>query len=70
MHRIPMTINDWIKKLDGFLRLNDRDILIDSGKVSHVLAKSHAESEYDTFHRSRQEIGKYSFNLTSQQVQQ
>jgi len=27
MRRIPMTMSDWIKKLDGFLTLNDREIL-------------------------------------------
>ena len=47
--RIPMTMKDWIKKLEGFLTLNDREILQDAGKVSAQMAKEHAEREYDTF---------------------
>ena len=47
MRRIPMTMQDWIKKLDGFLGLNDREILTHAGKVSQQLAKQIAEQEYD-----------------------
>lgn len=55
MRRIPMTMNDWVKKLDGFLQLNDRDILNHAGKVSHQMAKQLAEQEYDKFHLQRQQ---------------
>lgn len=48
--RIAMTMQDWAKKLDGFLSLNDRDILQGAGKVSAQLAKSHAETEFSKFH--------------------
>ncbi|WP_313027014.1 virulence RhuM family protein [Pseudomonas lopnurensis] len=33
MRRIPMSMADWVKKLDGFLTLNDRDILANAGKI-------------------------------------
>ena len=55
MRRIAMTMHDWIKKLDGFMTLNDRDILNHAGKVSHQMAKDLAESEYDKFHQQRLE---------------
>ena len=48
--RIAMTMQSWISKLEGFLTLNDREILQDAGKVSAQLAKSHAELEFDKFH--------------------
>ncbi|HEB85466.1 MAG TPA: hydroxyacid dehydrogenase [Gammaproteobacteria bacterium] len=51
MRRIPMTMADWIKKLDGFLVLNDRNILDHADKVSHQLAKQLAEQEYDKFNQ-------------------
>jgi len=51
MRRIPMHMRDWIAKLDGFLSLNERGILTHAGKISHELAISHAEQEYDSFHR-------------------
>ena len=49
MRRIAMTMQDWISKLEGFLTLNDREILQGAGKVSADLAKSHAEQEFDKF---------------------
>jgi len=47
--RIAMTMQDWITKLEGFLTLNDREILQGAGKVSADLAKAHAEQEFDKF---------------------
>jgi hypothetical protein len=45
-----MTMRDWIAKLDGFLRLSERDILTHAGLVSHDDALSKAQREYDKFH--------------------
>ena len=50
--RVPMTMHDWIVKLEGFLRLNDRDILQNAGTVSAELAKAHAEREFVDFRRT------------------
>lgn len=47
--RIPMTMADWEQRLAGFLRLWDREILADAGKVSAELAKTHAESEFEKY---------------------
>lgn len=47
--RIAMTMQDWITKLEGFLTLNDREILKGAGKVTAELAKSHAEQEFGKF---------------------
>lgn len=49
MRKIPMTMEDWEKRLAGFLKLWDREILQDAGKVSAELAKTHAESEYEKY---------------------
>lgn len=49
--RVPMRMADWVSKLDGFLSLNDRDILRDAGKISHELAAAHAGREFDEFGR-------------------
>jgi hypothetical protein len=49
MRRVPMHMADWITKLDAFLKLNDRDILTSAGRISHEMALSKAESEYDKF---------------------
>lgn len=47
--RIPMTMNDWIEKLHGFLSINDRNILHDAGKISHELMKEIAEKKFDEY---------------------
>lgn len=46
---IPMTMEDWETRLNGFLTLWDRDVLADAGKVSAEMAKLHAESEWEKF---------------------
>ena len=53
LRRITMSMSDWLAKLDGFLRLNDRDILNHAGKISQQMAKQLAEQEYDKFHQQR-----------------
>ena len=53
MRRVPMYMKDWIGKLNGFLSLNDRDILEDAGRISHEMAKQLAETEYEKFNRKR-----------------
>ena len=53
MRRIPMHMNEWHEKLNGFLELNDRDILEHAGKISHDMAKELAESEYSKFNIER-----------------
>lgn len=49
MRRIPMYMNDWVEKLNGFLTLNDREILKDAGRISHELATKFAENEYEKY---------------------
>ncbi len=47
--RIAMTMQAWITKLEGFLTLNDREILQGAGQVSAQLAKQHAEGEFTKY---------------------
>ena len=49
MRRVAMHMADWIKKLDAFLTLNERDILTHAGRISHEIAQAKAELEYDKF---------------------
>jgi len=46
---IPMTMEDWAKKLNAFLQFNEREILDDPGKVSREVAKAFAESEFEKY---------------------
>jgi hypothetical protein len=47
--RIPMSMEDWAKRLDAFLEFDDRKVLKNSGKVSAKLAQSHAETEFEKY---------------------
>jgi hypothetical protein len=49
MRKIPMTMEDWEKRLNGFLQLWDREMLQDAGKVTAELAKTYAESEFEKY---------------------
>jgi hypothetical protein len=49
VRRIPMTMQDWAKKLDVFLQFNEREVLENPGKVSAELAKEFAESEFEKY---------------------
>ena len=46
---IPMTMADWVSKLDAFLQFNDAEILRDKGKVTAAIAKAFAESEFEQY---------------------
>jgi hypothetical protein len=48
-----MYMRDWIKKLDDFLTLNDRNILKGMGKVSHQLAETLAGKQYEKFKKKQ-----------------
>ena len=49
MRHIPMTMEDWEERLNGFLTLWDHDVLKDNGKISAELAKIHAETEFEKY---------------------
>lgn len=47
--QIPMSMEDWAKRLDGFLEFNGNEILTDAGKISTEQAKLHAETEFEKY---------------------
>lgn len=46
---IPMTMEDWAKRIDKFLDLADRPVLTDAGHVSAEQAKEYAETEFEKY---------------------
>ena len=46
---IPMTMEDWSKRLDLFLMADEREILQDAGKITAEIAKSKAETEFEKY---------------------
>ena len=49
LDRTPMYMVDWIKQLDSFLKMTNKDILQHSGTISHQKAIEKAHSEYDIY---------------------
>lgn len=47
--KIPMSMADWSKRLDGFLEFNGNQILTGPGKISSEQAKLHAETEFEKY---------------------
>jgi len=46
---IPMTMEDWAKRLDFFLKMNDETVLQTTGTITHEEAKLFAESEFEKY---------------------
>ena len=68
--RVPMYMNNWIEKLNGFLTLNDREILNNAGSVSHELGKENAEREYKKFKETKQKtIGEGDFEKAIKKIE-
>lgn len=69
MRKIPMTMDDWEKRLTGFLQLWDRETLQDAGKVTAELAKSHAESEFEKYRIVQDGLFESDFDLLIRQLE-
>lgn len=51
LERKPMTMRDWIAKLDEFMRISGRELLDHAGRVSAEQARLKAENEYERYRR-------------------
>jgi hypothetical protein len=57
--RKVMTMADWMKRLDDFLRMTERDVLTHAGKITTQIAQIKAETEFDIYRKQQ-------LNMTSQ----
>ena len=46
---IPMTMEDWAKRIDAYLNSDERPLLTDAGSVSHEAAQEYAETEFEKY---------------------
>lgn len=60
--KIPMTMEDWAKRLDMFLAFTGRDILTDAGTVSKITAKAYAESEFEKYRVTQDKLYQSDFD--------
>jgi hypothetical protein len=68
MRKIPMTMEDWEKRLAGFLKLWDREILQDAGKVTVEIAQAHAESEFEKYRIVQDRLFESDFDRMCKQI--
>ncbi len=52
LRRKPMTMRDWVTKLDDFLKLSDHELLNHAGKISHEEAIKKAHIEYEKYRKT------------------
>ena len=60
--KIPMTMEDWAKRLDMFLEFTGREILTNAGAVSKVTAIAHAESEFEKYRVTQDKLYQSDFD--------
>ena len=66
--RLPMTMNDWENRLDHFITMTDREVLKNTGKVSHELAKQFAETEWEKYRIAQDHIFESDFDIFINQI--
>ncbi|MBL1261201.1 MAG: virulence RhuM family protein [Thiotrichaceae bacterium] len=64
---IPMTMEDWSKRLDLFLEFDEREILQDAGKITAKIAKDFAESEFEKYRIVQDRLFKSDFDRLLEQ---
>jgi len=66
--KIPMTMEDWAKRLDLFLEFDDRDILEDKGRVTAELARAHAQNEFEKYRIVQDRLFESDFDRAVKQI--
>ncbi len=67
--KIPMTMEDWAKRLDLFLEFDEREILLDKGNVTAEIAKTHAESEFEKYRIVQDRLFESDFDRVLKQLE-
>lgn len=66
--KIPMTMEEWAKRLDQFLDFTERGVLPDAGKISSEQAKTHAESEFEKYRIIQDRLFESDFDKAVEQI--
>ncbi|MDR1897624.1 MAG: virulence RhuM family protein, partial [Prevotellaceae bacterium] len=66
---IPMTMEDWAKRLDAFLSADERDILQDGGNVTAQQAKDFAESEFEKYRITQDRLFESDFDKEIRRIE-
>jgi len=67
--KIPMTMEDWSKRLDLFLEFDDRKVLQNAGNISAKIAKEHALSEFEKYRVIQDKLYRNDFDKLIEDIQ-
>lgn len=67
--KIPMTMQDWAKNLEGLLSLNDYQLLQNAGQISAEVAKNHSESEFEKYRIMQDRLFESDFDKELQEIE-
>lgn len=59
---VAMKMKDWVEKLDGFLKFNEKEILTNLGKISHEVAQALAIKEYEIYKKEQDRLYESDFD--------
>ena len=68
--KIPMSMEDWAKRLDMFLEISSHDILTDAGAISAEMAEQHGESEFEKFRIVQDRLYESDFDRVVRQLEE
>ena len=61
--KIPMSMEDWATRLDGFLEFNGNEVLTGAERISAAQAKLHAETQFEKYRIVQDQLFKSDFDL-------
>ena len=70
LRKIPMTMADWEVRLNRFIEMTDREVLMDAGRVTAELAKEFAESEFEKYRIVQDRLFESDFDRAVKQLPQ
>lgn len=69
LRKIPLTMADWEKRLNGFIQMFEYGLLQDAGKVSAEIAKLHAETEFEKYRIVQDRLYKSDYDLYLEELE-
>jgi hypothetical protein len=67
--KIPMTMEDWAKRIDRFLEFDDREVLRDKGTITAKMAREFAESEFEKYRVVQDRLFESDFDRMVRQIE-
>lgn len=69
LRKIPLTMADWEKRLNGFIQMFEYGLLQDAGKVTAEIAKLHAETEFEKYRIVQDRLYKSDYDLYLEELE-